>query len=676
MIAYFPDPYPDEILYSVLARYQDYTGISSYDMAKDLNDHQRFGWTLWPTRIERILSALPPGHRYSSESIIWTTTLLPYIAPFVDLRTVKSYVDTMAGDGARQTTMTHIGGSGRVWRQTWQYCPDCMQSDTIKFGEPYWHRVHQLPGVFVCPNHAVYLEPGPQRQKGTVRELFSSLRRQLPESRRPVDEQSRQGQLLLGIARNSAWLLQHPETRPQGPELSQTYRALLREGGWANSTFVRQDDSFQAFLQYFDALEDPYRCHIDERHWFKRMVWNGYIYRPPLHHILMAMFLGVTLDRLLSDDTKSSTAQERQAGPWPCRNRICPSFRKLCIPASESTRNGTVFFRYPYCGYAYSVSRAGHVITVEVGDLLSHSLKEILEGPPRSIASISAELGWDRVRLMRQIRNHGLDLPTWWPQRVRRVNPDALCLAREAFLALLASHSEASRSHLKTLEPRLYDWLRDHDRAWLAEQLPPVRNRNWNVIGGSKENVLADARQAWLEFSAANPSAAPTKALHIAHSLYSWLYTHDPEWLRQQIQAARVSQANRQVLDAQMAGMVQDAAIRLLSQAGRPVRVTFTSIARTLPDRNLFAWLRNHRQHYPLVVGTLANVLEDDLAYSRRRMRFFLNQVIHNSGHRIPTVFTMMLRINPPPAVREIIAHEVEAELQQILDGDGALKEV
>lgn len=664
MITYFPDPYPDEILYSILARYQDYTGHSSYDMAKDLNDHQRFGWTLWPTRIDRILSALPPGHRYTSESIIWTTTLLPYIAPFVDLSTVKDYIDTMAGDGARQTTMTHIGGSSHVWHQTWQYCPDCMKSDIAKYGEPYWHRVHQLPGVFVCADHAVYLESGPDRQKGTVRELFSSLRRLLPESRRPVDEQDRQGQLLLGLARNSAWLLQNTDIRPQGSELGQKYRALLREGGWASGTLVRQADAFQALLQYFDALGHEYRIDIEGNRWFQRMLWTGYSYRPPLHHILMTMFLGIPLDQLLSDEARDAAAQGDRDGSWPCRNRLCPDFGRLCILVSESTPKGSVFFRCPHCGYAYSVNRVGQIRTIEVGGLLSRRLKEILEGPPRSINSILAELGWDRRGLLRQVRNLGWYLPSWWPQRPRNVRSSAIRQARDAFLALLASHPDASRSNLKALEPRLYDWLRKHDRPWLAEHLPPVRNRNWHVIGGQIDDILDASRQGFLEFLSVNPSAAPTKATQ-----YAWLYKHDPDWLRQQTQATGDARAEWADLDARLAESIQMAANRLLSQAGRPVRVTVTSVARTLPDSKLFTWLKHDRQRLPRAAIALANVLEDDLAYSRRRMHFFLNQELHSRGLRLPFVATLMWRINPPPHVRETIKHDVEVELQCLREG-------
>ncbi len=37
------------------------------------------------------------------------------------------------------------------------FCPLCMKQETEQFGEPYWHRLHQIPGVTCCPKHRVKL---------------------------------------------------------------------------------------------------------------------------------------------------------------------------------------------------------------------------------------------------------------------------------------------------------------------------------------------------------------------------------------------------------------------------------------------------------------------------------------------------------------------------------------
>ncbi len=38
-----------------------------------------------------------------------------------------------------------------------KFCPACIEEDTQKYGEPYWHRMHQVPGVLVCTIHSAIL---------------------------------------------------------------------------------------------------------------------------------------------------------------------------------------------------------------------------------------------------------------------------------------------------------------------------------------------------------------------------------------------------------------------------------------------------------------------------------------------------------------------------------------
>ena len=44
-------------------------------------------------------------------------------------------------------------GSHSTHVSHWRWCPDCVVEDTDKYGVPYFHRDHQLPGVFRCHKH-------------------------------------------------------------------------------------------------------------------------------------------------------------------------------------------------------------------------------------------------------------------------------------------------------------------------------------------------------------------------------------------------------------------------------------------------------------------------------------------------------------------------------------------
>ena len=38
-----------------------------------------------------------------------------------------------------------------------RFCPLCLKEDLQEYGEAYWHRLHQTPGVLACPVHAIPL---------------------------------------------------------------------------------------------------------------------------------------------------------------------------------------------------------------------------------------------------------------------------------------------------------------------------------------------------------------------------------------------------------------------------------------------------------------------------------------------------------------------------------------
>jgi hypothetical protein len=44
-----------------------------------------------------------------------------------------------------------------VHPKRWRWCPDCVVENECTFGMPYYHRDHQLPGVFHCTKHSLGL---------------------------------------------------------------------------------------------------------------------------------------------------------------------------------------------------------------------------------------------------------------------------------------------------------------------------------------------------------------------------------------------------------------------------------------------------------------------------------------------------------------------------------------
>ena len=101
-----------------------------------------------------IVSRLPPGI-LSLHEVLIRHTLLPYYTRFFSAEKRRQvWHGLCSGHGSGITivrTQMPDGAEGL------KYCPVCYHSDTTQYGEPYWHREHQIPLLPLCPTHKVPL---------------------------------------------------------------------------------------------------------------------------------------------------------------------------------------------------------------------------------------------------------------------------------------------------------------------------------------------------------------------------------------------------------------------------------------------------------------------------------------------------------------------------------------
>lgn len=101
-----------------------------------------------------ILSNLPPGG-LSIDDVLANHTLLPYYTRFFETDKKRQVWNALrAGHGSGITSIRTQMPDGT---EGLKYCPTCYLLDTEKYGEPFWHRVHQIPLLPLCPMHQVPL---------------------------------------------------------------------------------------------------------------------------------------------------------------------------------------------------------------------------------------------------------------------------------------------------------------------------------------------------------------------------------------------------------------------------------------------------------------------------------------------------------------------------------------
>lgn len=152
MIAYFPKPYPDELLYSVFSRYYVKSGYMAYTYAaQDLYENKLTRpdmefINMLSTEVKDILRKYMP-----LKELVLKHTMFPYYGRFLNKERRNKAIESLVNMDKQYTNLLFIPKNKN--KRFMRYCPLCAKEDREEHGETYWHRIHQMPGVDICPVH-------------------------------------------------------------------------------------------------------------------------------------------------------------------------------------------------------------------------------------------------------------------------------------------------------------------------------------------------------------------------------------------------------------------------------------------------------------------------------------------------------------------------------------------
>jgi hypothetical protein len=156
---FFPAAFPDETLHSVISRYTRLCGVRNCQAAfAGLKSAAAFSQNVaFPSHLGDFVDALPSGTELSVAEVLMRHTLLPYYAPFLRMSQVEHARTLMTADGKGLMLKLGVNASRIGFASRVRLCPECIAQDQAQRGVAYWHRVHMLPGVLVCPHHGTSL---------------------------------------------------------------------------------------------------------------------------------------------------------------------------------------------------------------------------------------------------------------------------------------------------------------------------------------------------------------------------------------------------------------------------------------------------------------------------------------------------------------------------------------
>lgn len=579
MILQFPTPYPDELLYSVIARYHLRSGNQFWKHTlEDLFGKRTItASVILPSGIQALVERLPENTTIGEEMLIRNHTLFPFYTGFLPDEQAKSiYQSMLSNDGKTIYMQSGVMGSSISQNKHFKYCSVCFKEDLHQYGELYWHREHQLPGKLVCMKHGIWLEDSDVSINHSNKHSYILP---TPNNCDLMKASSADGNVL----KQYKPFLSQAESLLEGDFKSKSlsyltgfYRNHLIEAGYATLRGrVYQKRLLNAFREYYsDEILQNMNVGVESTE-----LWLALITRKhrksfhPYNHFLLLNFLGLSVNDVFRE---TSLEVEPFGKPkWPCINVVCPNYNKnviqeVSIRSCEKTKLPIGRFSCKHCGFTYTrkgkeqneVDRFRYTRIMSFGFLWKKELSVLLE-ENLSYREIARRLHVDPNTVIKYANTELNESKSTDFLKVNKA--DSMVHHRKLWLQLQQDYPNISKTELRNKKPSTYAFLYRNDKEWLHNNSPKLRK-------GNRENKRID-------------------------------------WEKR----------DQEILDR-----VKKATRELKENNGKPKRITVKSIADTIGERAL---LEQHLDKMPRTKEFIHDVWESEQEFRSRRVSHVIKEM-------------------------------------------------
>lgn len=581
MLVFFPTPYPDELLYSICARYHQRSGHTStgHTMLDLFGNRLAAAMVDLPTHINSIVERLPPKTLHTAKELINTHTLLPLYRPFLPIHRAKQLELLMMGKSRAGNIHMTIGQTASCIASIkfLRYCPSCLVDDEQKHGEPYWHRSHQVSWVRVCHLHSVSLLDS-EVAVGGVGAKHSLIALDIK------DVAPQQGLYQVRDMEHNSWLAAAVHwliniasfDQPLGlEELRRRYLQHLHRRDLA-SAYGRLDVQklIERFREYYgEGFLADQSCGIaanSTNNWLLTLVRKPRKVSNPLHHLVLIKFMDLTIEEFLRE--KPRDPKPFGVGPWPCLNLASQHHLQMTIKHCNITKNcetGAPVGNFTcFCGFAYART-----------------------GPDENLR--------DRYRFSRIV-----SVGSVWEETLIRLVVDEGKGLRET-ARLLSVDPNTVRLHLTKISH--------------AAEISDEKDKKHRKF----EICRQERRYKWLILIRDHPEQGVKSLRNSTGADYEWLYRYDNKWLKKNMphrqQTRNVSRVDWGIRDIELAKKIYRAADKIRGQSRKVTRLTVSSIGKEIGE---LALLQRKTALLPLSRETLEFLVEDRDQFAIRRVHF------------------------------------------------------
>ncbi len=635
MTAFFPEVYPDELFFSVCSRYHERLGYKSgHSTGRDLFESDRIKVAIdLPYRLGRFCESLPINNAYTTDRLINENTLYPIFSAFLS----QERAELLRNDMIRRSTGGAAHGRAGILNRKLQnpyfkFCPSCADEDRKKWGETYWHRIHNVPRVLVCPRHHIPIES--TRVNATYRssrENFVTAEKIVPKNHETSTKGGSldQAELLCKLSTDFVWLLNQRDLCAEPTVTCNRYRRLLFEQDLSTyAGTIRRTELHKAFLNFYPAnLLCSLGCELGPNGsatWLAKIVQHSSNSHTAMQHLLLMNFLSCSVQSFFS--LPRQALEPFGNGPWPCLNPTAEHFRESVITTcrvSPTYRSGRrTSPRTPIgtftcsCGFSYC-----------------------RKGPDQTDES--------RFQFYR-VESYG---QAWFSKLEYLVRVRGYSAKKTALVLKVTPY--LVRVQLKK--------LRSLETKKVLKRLRPSWKKRITLA------TIKMGRAQWKAAIKANPGAGRTRLAKICgHRVYHVLLWHDRAWF--EANSPRLStynpivRTNWEQRDLELAEVVTRTAADMITRPGKPVRASVTAIAREL---RILALIHKRSELLPFTRKTLSKSAENLEEYALRRVQWCVQQ--YNRENVIPNYHKLQIRA----AVSQKVWNSIKDQVTLIMQTSG-----
>lgn len=498
--------YPEELLSSCVARYGSIRGTNKatatiraffgYDVRVSavlpslLNDVSFRTWYSW---------------RLRGDELVEGQTLYPYYARYLGTDR-KGKVKKMLMSGSSTGIQAILGTTAHKIKSAGclRYCKKCRRSDMAHYGETYWRRTHQLPGVLVCPDHGTELVETralvhPKSFCGYIDATEATACTLVPDRQLKIDDCKK----ALLIAKRSQEMLLGPIPGWNSENITGFYRQAALERAYIDGavqlSLSKLEKGFISF--YGRRLLDLLQCDFQigrNSSWFRNIFRSRRKSFHPLQHVLVQLFLE-------SVETHITDIIPFGLGPWRCPNPFGEHDEEFPI------KDPLIYIGHKHRKYVASAKcKCGYHFTFQQVDK---------KDPKLPIISKVMQYGPTWEAEARRLRNTGMSMLATAKtlgvhdnnvkrmlegrRRVDQVTESDIKQWRKEWLRLLKKVPERSRKLAANKNKALYLRLLRNDRKWLlseprrwSHRSKPPRFIDWASRDDKWSSMLKSAADA------------------------------------------------------------------------------------------------------------------------------------------------------------------------------------